>query len=114
MTRNRIARILAVAAGTTLTLGLSAGAAPAWDFPELPELGISFCDLNPDSPICLPDVPEPEVNPEVNPCLGNPDLCDLTTPTTDPTPEPDPDPTDDVVPTAEPSVVVPATPHFTG
>jgi hypothetical protein len=107
----RTARLLTVAAGATLALGLTgfgAGSAQAFDFPgdiSIPPVTFDPCLINPQACDPGPTVPD-----------GPDDFTDQTDPTT-PTTVVDPEPeTPDapVVPTAEPAPVVVAAPHFTG
>lgn len=115
--RRRTARLLTVAAGATLTLGLmvgsGAGTAQAFDVPDLPEAG--FPQVTFDPCLIVPDQCDP--GPTVPDGPGS--FTDQTTTTTvaDPEPEPEPQPEtpgDPVLPTAEPAPVVVAAPHFTG
>jgi hypothetical protein len=110
MLKNRPSRLLALTAGATLSLGLFAGAAHA-----------NRLTIN-----------NPTIDPNVNPCVVVPTLCDpppgiVVTPTTmPPTPtttvptppttagNPDPGDTVDPLPPAGPAPVVTATPTFTG
>ncbi len=116
--RRRTARLLTVAAGATLTLGLTvgsmgAGTAEAFNNPDLPEIGFPQVTFDP----CLIAPEQCEPGPTVPDGPGG--FTDETTPTTVPEPGPEtpetPEPTGDpVVPAAETAPVVVAAPHFTG
>jgi hypothetical protein len=120
MTRiSRTRRLVAVAAGATLSLGLFAGTAHALTAHHDQRITIPFDDGLPPHlpPITIP----PDIT--IDPCVFVPEQCTPPTlpppvtvppPTSPPTTDPGTTDTSDPVPPASHAPVVQASPNFTG